>query len=166
MDGIIIKTPEQKLALAKNMKRKGYQPSLLRRNYIPKAGNKKKLRPNSIPTIADRCQQALHTLALLPVSEVTAGVNSYGFRPQRCCADAIAQTFNLLTERVSPQWMLEGDIRGCFDYISQEWMSKNICTDKVIMNKWLKAGFIEPASSSLQQKVPRKVASFPPSHVT
>jgi len=42
VDGIIIKTPEQKLALVKNMKRRGYQPSPLRRIYIPKAGNKKK----------------------------------------------------------------------------------------------------------------------------
>lgn len=143
VDGIIIKTPEEKLALAKNMKRRGYQPSPLRRIYIPKAGNKKKLRSISIPTIADKCHQALHTLALVPVSEVTADLNSYGFRSQRGCADAIDQTFNMLAKRTSPQWILEGDIRGCFDHISHEWMSKNICTDKVIMNKWLKAGFIE-----------------------
>ena len=70
VDGIIIKTPEQKLALVKNMKRRGYQSSPLRRIYIPKAGNNKKLSPISIPTIADKCHQALHTLALVPVSEV------------------------------------------------------------------------------------------------
>jgi RNA-directed DNA polymerase len=55
VDGVIIKTPEEKLTLAKNMRRRGYQPSPLRRIYIPKAGNKKKLRPLGIPTIADRC---------------------------------------------------------------------------------------------------------------
>jgi RNA-directed DNA polymerase len=143
VDGIIIKTPEEKLALVKNMKRRGYQPSPLRRIYIPKAGNNKKLRPISIPTIADRCHQALHTLALVPVSEVRADVNSYGFRPQRCCADAIEQTFIALAKTTSPQWILEGDIRGCFDHISHEWMRNNICTDKAVMNKWLKAGFIE-----------------------
>jgi RNA-directed DNA polymerase len=143
VDGIIIKTPEQKLALVKNMKRKGYQPSPLRRIYIPKAGNKTKLRPISIPTIADKCHQALHTLALVPVSEVMADLNSYGFRPQRCCADAIEQTFNVLAKSNSPQWILEGDIKGCFDHISHDWMSNNICTDKAVMNKWFKAGFIE-----------------------
>ncbi len=143
VDGIIIKTPEEKLALAKNMKRRGYQPSPLRRIYIPKAGNHKKLRPISIPTIADKCHQALHTLALVPVSEVTADMNSYGFRPQRCCADAIEQTFNVLAKGNSPQWILEGDIKGCFDHISHDWMSRNICTDKVVLSKWLKAGFIE-----------------------
>ena len=143
VDGIIIKTPEQKLALVKNMKRRGYQPSPLRRIYIPKAGNNKKLRPISIPTIADKCHQALHTLALVPVSEVTADLNSYGFRPQRCCADAIEQTFNVLAKSTSPQWILEGDIKGCFDHISHQWMSNNICTDRVMLSKWLKAGFIE-----------------------
>jgi RNA-directed DNA polymerase len=143
VDGIIIKTPEEKLALVKNMTRRGYQPSPLRRIYIPKGGNTKKLRPISMPTIADKCHQALHTLALVPVSEVTADLNSYGFRPQRCCADAIEQSFNILSKRISPQWILEGDIKGCFDHISHEWMSNNICTDKVVFNKWLKAGFIE-----------------------
>ena len=143
VDGIIIKTPAEKLTLAKNMKRRGYKPSPLRRIYIPKAGNKKKLRPLGIPTVADRCQQALYALALIPVSEVTADLNSYGFRPQRCCADAIAQSFIALAKRVSPQWILEGDIKGCFDHISHEWMGNNICLDKVVMNKWLKAGFIE-----------------------
>jgi len=143
VDGIIIKTPEAKLALAKNMKRKGYQPSPLRRIYIPKAGNTKKLRPISMPTMADKCHQALHTLALVPVSEVTADLNSYGFRPNRCCADAIEQAFIILAKSTAPQWVLEGDIKGCFDYISHQWMSNHICTDKVLMNKWLKAGFIE-----------------------
>ena len=141
VDGIIIKTPEEKLALLKNMKRRAYQPSPLRRIYIPKAGNK--LRPISIPTIADKCHQALHSLALVPVSEVTADLNSYGFRPQRCCADAIEQTFNVLAKRNAPQWILEGDIKGCFDHISHQWMSSNICTDKLVLSKWLKAGFIE-----------------------
>jgi RNA-directed DNA polymerase len=143
VDGITIKTPAEKLALAKSMKRRGYQPLPLRRIYIPKAGNNKKLRPLGIPTIADRCQQALHALSLIPVSEVTADLNSYGFRPQRCCADAMTQTFLVLSKKVSPQWILEGDIKGCFDHISHAWMTNNLCMDKEIMTKWLKAGFIE-----------------------
>jgi RNA-directed DNA polymerase len=53
------------------MKRHGYQPSPLRRVYIPKADNKKKLRSLDIPSIADTCQQALYAFALVPVSEVT-----------------------------------------------------------------------------------------------
>ena len=38
---------------------------------------------------------------------------------------------------------LEGDIRGCFDNISHEWMLDHIPTDKEVLRKWLKAGFME-----------------------
>lgn len=143
VDGITINSSKEKLALAKSLRRRGYKPLPLRRIYIPKAGTKKKLRPISIPTIRDRAFQALHTQALLPVSEVTADQNSYGFRPKRSCADAIAQSFTCLARQASPRFALEGDIRGCFDNISHEWMLNNICTDTVILEKWLKAGYVE-----------------------
>lgn len=143
VDGITIKTSAQKLALAKSLRRRHYKPSPLRRIYIPKAGNKKKLRPISIPTIYDRAFQSLYTLALLPVSEVTADLNSYGFRPQRSCADAIAQCFNMLAKRTSPKYILEADISGCFDHISHDWLREHICMDKVILDKWLKAGYVD-----------------------
>jgi len=143
VDGIIIKTSEEKLALAKSLTRRNYKPMPLRRIYIPKAGNKQKLRPISIPTIYDRAFQSLHTLALMPVSETTADINSYGFRPERSCADAIAQCFIALAKQIAPQYILEADISGCFDNISHKWMLENICTDTVILEKWLKAGFID-----------------------
>lgn len=143
VDGITIKTPKEKLALAKSLRRRDYKPLPLRRIYIPKAGNKKKLRPISIPTIRDRAFQSLHTQALLPVSEVTADQNSYGFRPGRNCADAIEQCFISLSRQISPQYILEGDIKGCFDNINHAWMLKNICTDTVILEKWLKMGYVE-----------------------
>lgn len=143
VDGITIKTSEEKLALAKSLRRRDYKPLPLRRIYIPKAGNKKKLRPISIPSIRDRAMQSLHTQALLPVSEVTADQDSYGFRPGRNCADAIEQSFKVLCRQISPQYILEGDIKGCFDNISHQWMLENICTDTVILKKWLKAGYVE-----------------------
>ncbi len=142
VDGITIKTPEEKLALAKNLTRHHYHPLPLRRIYIPKAGNKQKLRPISIPTIKDRAMQALHTLALLPVAEQTADPNSYGFRPERNCADAIEQCFKALPRQTSPTYILEGDIKGCFDNISHDWMIENICMDSIILSKWLRAGYV------------------------
>ncbi len=39
--------------------------------------------------------------------------------------------------------MHEGDIKGCFDYISREWMLHHVLTDKIVLQKWLKAGYIE-----------------------
>ena len=87
--------------------------------------------------------QALYLLALLPIAETTADPNSYGFRPERSTADAIEQCFCALARKTSPQWVLEGDIRGCFDNISHTWMLDHIPTDKEVLRKWLQAGFME-----------------------
>lgn len=141
IDGIILDTYEAKMAMVKSLKRRGYQPKPLRRIYIPKSNGKR--RPLGIPSMLDRCQQALHTLAVLPVAETTADWNSYGFRPERCTADAIEQIFNALCRKGSPQWILEGDIKACFDMISHRWMIENICMDTAILKKWLTAGFME-----------------------
>ena len=91
----------------------------------------------------DRAMQALYLSALEPVSETTADFNSYGFRRNRSTQDAIGQIFIRLSKKTSPQWILEGDIKGCFDHISHEWMLNNICMDKSILQKWLKAGFVD-----------------------
>lgn len=123
------------------LKQRGYQPSPLRRIYIPKAdGNK---RPLSIPTMKDRAMQALYLLALDPIAETTADPNSYGFRKRRSPADAIEQCFGMLAKKDSPVWVLEGDIKSCFDQISHEWLLAHIPMDKSILHKWLKAGFME-----------------------
>jgi RNA-directed DNA polymerase len=91
----------------------------------------------------DRGMQALYLLALDPVAESTADPNSYGFRKGRSTADAIGQCYAVLARTRSPQWILEGDIKACFDRISHEWMSAHIPMDKTILWKWLKAGFID-----------------------
>jgi len=87
--------------------------------------------------------QALYLLALEPVAETTADPNSYGFRPQRSTADAIEQCFTALGKARSPQWILEGDIKGCFDAISHAWLLAHIPMDKTMLKKWLKAGYME-----------------------
>lgn len=88
--------------------------------------------------------QALHLLALDPVAEAVADPNSYGFRKERSCADAIQQCFNVLARNSSAQWVLEGDIRACFDRISHDWLLCHVpLADKGILRKWLKAGYME-----------------------
>jgi hypothetical protein len=91
----------------------------------------------------DRAMQALYLLALEPVAETTADRRSFGFRPERATADAIGQCFNVLSRKATPQWILEGDIKGCFDNISHEWLLANTLIDRKILEKWLRAGFIE-----------------------
>ena len=141
IDRILRKTPKQKLEAAKNLKRRGYHPLPLRRVYIPKKNRKK--RPLGIPSIKDRAQQSLHLLALEPIAEIQADKNSYGFRPKRSCQDAIGQCFIDLAKKQSPKWILEGDIKSCFDKISHEWLENHIMMDKRILKQWLKAGYIE-----------------------
>src|SRR2546423_4248666 len=102
-----------------------------------------KMRPLSIPCMKDRAMQALYLLALDPIAEVTSDPNSYGFRQERSPADAIEQCFSGLSRQNCAQWILEGDIKSCFDQISHEWLLAHIPMEKAILKKWLKAGFIE-----------------------
>jgi len=90
-----------------------------------------------------RAQQALHLLSLEPIAEIIADKNSYGFRPFRSTADAIEQCFKTLARKTSAQYVLEGDIKSCFDSISSSWLSENVCMDKEMLRKWLTAGYIE-----------------------
>ena len=96
--------------------------------------------------MSDRARQALHLLGLEPIAETTADPNSYGFRPHRCVADAIEQCFTLLSRKVAPVWILECDIKGCFDNINHDWILEHIPMDRKVLSSWLKAGFIERAT--------------------
>ncbi len=141
VDGKTWNTPQEKAVAIQMLRQRGYHPKPLRRIYIPKSNGGK--RPLSIPCMSCRAMQALYLLALDPVAETTADPNSYGFRKERSPADAIEQCFKALGKARSPQWILEGDIKACFDKISHDWLLTHIPMDKSILRKWLKAGFME-----------------------
>jgi len=81
--------------------------------------------------------------ALEPISETLADKGSYGFRQKRGCHDAIERCYIHLSRKDSATWILEGDIKGCFDNINHQWLLQNIPMDKKVLQQWLKAGFVE-----------------------
>ena len=163
IDGVILDTQEKKVAATKWLKHNNnqkYVAKALKRVFIPKKQKNQKRqkislktllkgmnlpkgwRPLGIPVQHDRCLQALHKLSLEPVAETLADLNSYAYRPERSVKDAIQQVFMVTGYKQSAQWVMEGDITGCFDNISHKWTMENIPLDKHILKQWLKSGFV------------------------
>ena len=139
-DHVLWDTDAKKINAVSSLKRRGYKALPLKRVNIPKKNGK--MRPLGIPTMKDRAMQALYLMALEPIAETTADANSYGFRKFRSAADAMDALHRWLSKDCSPQWILEGDIKGCFDHISHQWLLDNVRIDKHILEKWLKSGVV------------------------
>jgi RNA-directed DNA polymerase len=103
--------------IRKDLKSGEFAPVEVRQAMIPK-GNSGKLRKLGIPTIADRVVQASLKAVLEPIFEADFKPCSYGFRPNRRAHDAIAEIHHFTSESVNYRWVLECDIRACFDEIS------------------------------------------------
>ena len=140
IDGEIWKTEEQKLKAIKSLNTKRYKAIPTRRIYIKKPNGK--LRPLSIPTMKDRAMQTLYLLALQPIAETNADKGSFGFRMYRGCQEAMERIFTVLSHKNAAEWILEGDIKGCFDNISHEWMQEHVKMDKKILSQFIKAGYV------------------------
>ncbi len=141
VDNILIDTPKKRWETLKNLNLPDYKAKPLKRIYIPKKNGKK--RPLGIPAMHDRVEQALDLLGLDPVSESTADHHSYGFRKVRSAQDAMGAIYNALRRKDCADWILEADIKGCFDHIDHKWLGENIPMNKKKLQQWLKCGYLE-----------------------
>lgn len=140
IDGDVWNNDVKRYKGALNLEGKGYKASPLRRTYIKKPNGK--LWTLGIPTMHDRSMQALYAMALDPVAESILSTRAFGFRKYRSCQDAQSYIHRCLCKKGSADWILEGDVKGCFDNISHQWLLDNVPMNKRILRQFLKAGFV------------------------
>lgn len=137
IDGVTVKTFQQgfqqKLeCLRTELKRGSYQPQPVRQVMIPKSNGK--MRALGIPCLRDKIVQEAMRMALEPIFEVEFHDNSYGFRPHRNTHQAVFRCQQYVRYKFA--WVIEGDVKACFDEISHKSILKAV-REKVMDNKFL-----------------------------
>jgi len=134
------------LAVKEHLQSGTYQPKPVKRVYIPKPGSAEK-RPLGIPTVTDRVVQAAVKMVIEPIFEREFAEHSYGFRPGRCCQDALRRVDELLQS--GAVHVVDVDIKGCFDSIPHqhlmELVGERIADGRVLtlIESFLKQGIME-----------------------
>lgn len=151
IDEITIKEIEEKgvdsilKEIQEELMTRNYRPKPVLRVEIPKSNGK--MRPLGIPTVKDRIIQASTKIVMEPIFEADFRDCSYGFRPKRNQHMALESIRKACNNKGI--WVLDADIKGCFDNINHEKLMKLIerrISDKrmlKLINKWIKAGIMK-----------------------
>jgi RNA-directed DNA polymerase len=135
-------------ALQSNLKSGNYKPTPVLRKWIPKPGKTEK-RGLGIPTIRDRVVQELLRMLMEPIWESDFLDCSHGFRPGRRTMDCIAVCYSRIQTQNKFLWIIEGDIRKCFDRINHKILLKlirhRIADQRItsLIKGFLKAGILD-----------------------
>src|SRR5690348_1759753 len=146
VDKVLVKTPAARGKLVDLLATlQPWRASPVRRVYIPKKTDSSKRRPLGIPTILDRCLQAMVKNVLEPEWEARFEGSSYGFRPGRSPHDAIGKIYNLARPNMRKKIAVDADIKGAFDNICQDFILKAIgdVPGRALIEQWLQAGYLE-----------------------
>ena len=144
-------------SLTERLHKMAYIPQPVRRKYIPKPGSSKP-RPLGIPCFEDKLVQAGLVRILESVYEQDFIEDSYGFRPGRSCHKALKALSETVEDTHFVNHIVEADIKGFFDNVSQEWLLKFLAHrigDKRIqrmVKRFLKAGVAEDGSITVKDE--------------
>jgi RNA-directed DNA polymerase len=137
--------------LRSSMREGSFTALPVRQTTIPKKGGK--VRYLGIPTLRDRVAQMALKLVLEPIFEVDFYPSSYGYRPGRRAQDAIAEIHHFTRKPSTYEWVIEGDIKACFDHVDHRILmglvAERVADRKVLhlIRGFLRAGVIEECGS-------------------
>lgn len=139
IDGVRWETSAEKMRAARSLTSRGYHHQPYLRVEVTDG---KRTRYANVPTAYDKAMQVLYAYSLDPVAEATGDRKSFAFRKGRSMFDCHAYLCKALSGADAPRWVFRGDVKACYDSISQRWLIQNIPMDTRVLRELLKAGAV------------------------